>query len=59
MSSTPRPSHQPITRHEGNVDVELCHIVAFATKADLTVKKIDDKRVNVHFEKVSLGQYGR
>uniref|UniRef100_A0AC35FQ13 Uncharacterized protein n=1 Tax=Panagrolaimus sp. PS1159 TaxID=55785 RepID=A0AC35FQ13_9BILA len=51
MSKSPRPSNQPLNRHDGNVDVELCHIVAFATKADLTVKKVDDKKVNVHFEK--------
>uniref|UniRef100_A0A914YBP5 Uncharacterized protein n=1 Tax=Panagrolaimus superbus TaxID=310955 RepID=A0A914YBP5_9BILA len=51
MSMSSRPSNQPLTRHDGNVDVELCHIVAFATKADLTVKKVDDKKVDVHFEK--------
>lgn len=46
--------NQPLTRHGGRVDVELCHIVAFATKADLQVKKLDDKKIQVHFEKVSF-----
>ena len=46
------PLSKPLTRNEAGVDVELCHIVAFATEADLQVKKIDDKQVHVHFEKV-------
>uniref|UniRef100_A0A7E4VTR0 MARVEL domain-containing protein n=1 Tax=Panagrellus redivivus TaxID=6233 RepID=A0A7E4VTR0_PANRE len=45
------PEKAALERQEPNVDVELCHIVAFATSADLTVKKTDDKKVNVHFEK--------
>ncbi|KAE9547539.1 hypothetical protein FO519_009248 [Halicephalobus sp. NKZ332] len=41
-----------LARNGGNVDIELCHIVAFATEADLQVKKTDEKHVDVHFEKV-------